>query len=174
MARDWRPEIVRMVQVKQALSEADLQGLWEFHLPRVAATAEDLKRVETALGVRLDSEYREFMTYADGWPAIFQSVDLFGTEDLIGGPRMMLAKQAVASLEASALGQSGLSGAQLLPIAATGVDLDIFLSPVVDGLQQPAVIWFAGSEVDRFATFRDFILAMLEYNTRELKMLGGR
>lgn len=87
---------------------------------------------------------------------------------------MDLARQALAALEPGALDRSGLHDVTLLPIAATTVDLDLFVTPVVDGNQGSPVVWFAGSEVDRFGTFREFILAMIEYNARELAALTGR
>lgn len=174
MARDWRPEIVRMVQIKQAIAEADVQGLWEFHLPRVAATPERLAALEAALGIRLDPEYREFLGYADGWPSFFQSVDLFGVDDLAGGPRMDVSRQMLAAVEPAVLERAGLHAVHLLPIAATTVDLDLFVMPVVDGTQKPPVVWLAGYEIDRFESFEEFFLAMIEYNARELAALTSR
>jgi hypothetical protein len=69
MTHDWRPEIVRMVQIKQAIAEADARRQGEYQLPKVAATAEALEGVEWALGVELEPGYREFLGYANGWPA---------------------------------------------------------------------------------------------------------
>jgi len=37
--------------------------------------------------------------------------------------------------------------AAVVPIAATTVDLDLFVMPVRDGRQVPPVVWWAGSEV---------------------------
>jgi hypothetical protein len=174
MTRDWRADIVSMVRIKQAISEADAEGIWEFHLPRVAADAAALSSVEALLGVQLDPGYRSFLSYADGWPSFFQSVDLFGVADLAHGPRMDIAQELLTNLEPIALRASGLGGAQLIPIAATTVDLDLFVMPVTDGRQQPSVVWFAGYEIDRFETFHDFFLAMIEYNRRELTALENR
>ena len=47
--------------------------------------------------------------------------------------------------------------------------MDIFVTPVVDGKQVPPVIWLAGGEIDRFTSFRDFFLAMIEYNVLDLQ-----
>lgn len=174
MARDWRPEIVRMIQIKQAIAEADTEGVWEFHLPKVAATPEELAGVEHSLGLRLDAGYREFLGYANGWPSFFQSVDLFGVEDLAGGPRMDVARQMLAAIEPVVLEQAGLQDTALIPIAATTVDLDLFVMPIVGGQQVPPVVWLAGYEVDRFKTFEDYVLAMIEYNVRELAALTSR
>lgn len=168
MARDWRPAIVRMVEIKQAIFEVDSEGVWEFHLPKVAATAGDLAEVERDLGWRLDADYREFLGYANGWPSFFQSVDLFGTGDLEGGPRMEIAQQMLAAVEPNVLEAAGFRDVPLIPIAASAVDLDLFVMPVVGGQQAPPVVWLAGYEVDRFKSFEDFVLAMIEYNAREL------
>ncbi|MGH8777286.1 MAG: SMI1/KNR4 family protein [Jiangellaceae bacterium] len=174
MGRDWRPEIVRMIQIKQAIAEADTEGVWEFHLPKVAATPEELTAVEHGLGFRFDAGYREFLGYANGWPSFFQSVDLFGVDDLAGGPRMDVARQVLEAIEPVVLEQAGLFDTRLIPIAATTVDLDLFVMPVVDGQQVPPVVWLAGYEVDRFKTFEDYALAMIEYNARELEALTSR
>lgn len=141
---DWRPDIVRLVQVKQAMADADVVGLWEYHLPRVAATAESLQRVEETLDLLLDRAYREFLSYADGWPSFFQSIDLFGTDDLAGSPRMGIASQLLAAVEPAALEQAGLCDVPLLPIGATPVDRDLFVMPIMDGVQRPPVVWLAG------------------------------
>lgn len=173
MTYDWRPEIVRLVQLKQAIAEADAHGLWEFHLPGVAATPADLDALETTLGARLDGQHRELLRYANGWPSFMQSVDLFGVDDLAGGPRMDVARSALDSIEPVVLHGAGLRDTRLLPIAASTVDLDVFVMPVINAAAQPPVVWFAGSEVDRFPTFHDFILAMIGYNQRELEVLRG-
>jgi hypothetical protein len=173
MTHDWRPEIVRMVQIKQGIAEADAERQSEYQLPRVAASADALEDVERTLGHQLEPEYREFLGYANGWPAFLLEMDLFGVEDLAGGPRMESARRLVEYLEPVALEDAGLLGAQLVPIAATLSDLDLFVMQVVDGRQVPPVVWFAGAEVDRFETFRDYVLAMIEYNARELRLARG-
>lgn len=170
MTRDWRPEIVRIVQIKQAIAEADREGVWQFHLPGIAATYEEISGAERRLGVRFDPSYKDFLSFANGWPWFFQSVDLFSVDDLVGR-RNDLAQQMLAAIEPAALEQTGLKGIPLLPIASTAVDLDLFVMPIVDGQQSPPVVWLAGYEVDRFETFEEFILAMIEYNVRELEAL---
>lgn len=166
-----------MIQIKQAIAQVDRDGLWEFHLPKVAATSEELAGVERLLGLQLDAGYRDFLGFANGWPSFFQSVDLFGVEDLTGGPRMDIAQQVLQAIEPAALEQAGLQDTTLVPIAATTVDQDVFVMPIIGGQQAPPVVWLAGYEVDRFETFDDYVLAMIEYNARELDALtrgGGR
>jgi hypothetical protein len=172
--RDWRPEIVRLVGIKQAIDDADTAGLWEYHLPKVGASDEDLEATEQHLGIRLDPDYRAFLGYANGWPSFIQSVDLFGTDDLRGGPRFDLANQMLDAVEPVVFEQSRLERGAVLPIAASTVELDMFVMPVVDDQQVPPVVWLAGYEIDRFPTFDDYVLAMIEYNERELAALRSR
>lgn len=170
--RDWRTEIVRMVQIKSAIQDADHDGLWEYHLPRVAATEDELRVVEAQLGVRLDAQYREFLSFANGWPSFFQSVDLFGTDDLAGGPRMEIANEMLNAMEPSVFEQAGVTRIAVVPIAVTTVDLDVFVMRVLDQHLASPVIWLAGDEIDRFASFDQYFVAMLAYNERELAALS--
>jgi hypothetical protein len=161
-----------MVQIKQAISGADTAGLWDFHLPKVAATPEDLAHVEDALAFRLDPQYREFLGYANGWPSFFQSVDLFGTEDLIGGSRMDTARAMWDAIEPVVIERARfLPASRLIPIAASMIDLDLFVMEIVDAQQVPPVVWLAGGEIERFETFEAYVLAMIDYNARELAVL---
>lgn len=172
--RDWRPEIVHLVQIKQAIDDADTAGLWEYHLPKVRVGDKELDEVERHLGIHLDPDYRTFLSYANGWPFFFQSVDLFGTDDLLGSPTFEYANEMLGAVEPIVYEQAGLERGAVLPIAATTVDLDLFVMPVVDGQQVPPVVWIAGGEIDRFPTFDDYVLAMIEYNVRELTTLRER
>ncbi|HMG42505.1 MAG TPA: SMI1/KNR4 family protein [Acidimicrobiales bacterium] len=169
--RDWRPEIVHLVGIKQAIDDADTRGLWEYHLPKVRVSDEEIDAVERHLGIRLDPDYRAFLRYANGWPSFFQSVDLFGTHDLYGSPTFELAQQVLEVIEPIVYEQAGLEPGKVLPVAATAEDMDMFVMPVVDGQQVPPVVWIAGGEIDRFPTFDDYVLAMIEYNARELATL---
>lgn len=36
------------------------------------------------------------------------------------------------------------------------------------------MVWLAGYDVDRFMTFEDYVLSMIEYNSAELAALLGR
>jgi hypothetical protein len=173
MTHDWRPEIVRMVQIKQAIADADPKHSWQYTLPGVAATAEALKSVEEALGFELEPGYWEFLGYANGWRAFMLEIDLFGVDDLAGGPRMVAARRLAEALEPVALKEAGLLGARLVPIGGSDVDRDLFLMQVVDGRQVAPVLWFSGGEVDRYETFQDFVLAMIEYNAEDLAELTG-
>jgi hypothetical protein len=124
---DWKQRIVQLVLVKQKLAEVDTKGLWRYHLPALAATEEKVRAVEARLGEPLDPGYRAFLSHADGWPAFLQTVDLFGTADLQGGDRGRHGAEMLSHVEDVVLTKGGLRREDLLPIAATPVDLDLFV-----------------------------------------------
>lgn len=157
MIQDWRPWIVELVAIKSSIHEHDRDGMWEFHYPRVGATDERLSQVEATLGFGLESSYRSFLRFADGWPWFYQSVTLFGTRELLGG-----------ELAPIGIGERGQS---LTPIAASVCDRDVFAMRVRDGVMGPAVVWLAGEEVDRFPSFEEYFASMLAYNRLELEDL---
>jgi hypothetical protein len=170
---DWKQRIVQMVLVKQRLAALDTKGLWEHRLPALAATEAMVLAVEGHLGEPLDPGYRAFLLHADGWPAFFQTVDLFGSEDLVGGHRGRHAIEMLRDVEDAVLTGGGLRRDELLPIAVSPVDLDLFVMTRQSAPQPGIVIWLAGAEVDRFPTFDEYFLAMVDYNRREVQNLQG-
>ncbi|MFJ4651046.1 SMI1/KNR4 family protein [Nocardia sp. NPDC088792] len=63
--------------------------------PKAGATEQQLRAAERRLGFRLDPQYREFLSIADGWDGYNFGEDLLGTSDLGSGPRW---DEAVESL----------------------------------------------------------------------------
>lgn len=164
MIQDFRVAIAQAWQVKQEMMGLDERKIWPYHLPELAATDQDISAVEACLGHRLDPRYRAFLLCANGWKAIYQTVDLFGTPDLVGGSRKQCAEMNLGLLPQGVLRGSGTSRSQLLPIAVTQHDRDLFAITRPQAAMPGVVIWFAGEEIDRFPTFDDFFLAMIEYN----------
>jgi hypothetical protein len=168
---DWKQRIVELVLVKQKLAELDTKGLWQYRLPAVAATEAKLRAVEAHLGEALDPGYRAFLLHADGWPAFYQSVDLFGSDDLVSSDRYLHAAEMLNFVESAALAASGLRSEELLPIAVSPVDLDLFVMTKQSAPRPGVVVWLAGSEVDRFESFDDYFLAMVDYSRLEVRHL---
>jgi hypothetical protein len=119
---DWRQRIVQMILVKQKIAELDTQQLWEYRLPGVAARQEKLRAAEAQIGEPLDPACRDFLGYADGWPAFYHAMDLFGTGDLIGD-RVHEAAEVLAYIDDVVFDISGLRREQLIPIAANTNDM---------------------------------------------------
>jgi hypothetical protein len=170
-AVDWRKEIAILAFVKSAVSKLDTENLWRHHLPRVAASPEQLQSVEIALGHALDPMYAEFLRHANGWPAFYQNVDLFGTEELHGGGMMKRAAELLSATALVALDQSRVRAHELLPIAVSTTDLDLFAIMRPNSSAPGTIIWFAGTEIDRFSTFHEYFLAMADYNRLDYRNL---
>jgi len=170
--QNWIDKIVTMIYVKEEIAQWDYLGLWSHHLPEVAATEMQLAAVEAHLGHKLDASYKDFLRCSNGWRGFYQTVDLFGTGDLLGSSLMNHTMEMLRVLDdAFPLEYTGFSIAELLPIAATRFDEDIFVLTHPTSQQPGIVIWLAGEEVDRFPSFEEFFLAMLDYNRQEINNL---
>jgi hypothetical protein len=169
---DWKLQIAQLVSIKQALADVDTEGLWENRLPRVAASEDELKAVENNLREALDPEYRAFLLHAAGWPAFWQTVDLFGPQELLGGGAFGYATEMLGYIEDAVLSQVGFDRAELLPIAASPNELDLFLMTRPSSRSPGHVVWLAGGEVDRFPSFQEYFMAMMDYNRLELRNLA--
>ena len=164
---NWKERIIMMLMVKNALDQADKEQLWEYHYPEVAAQIKEILSVQKKLNVKFSEEYTEFLQCANGWKAIYQLVDLFGTRDFdsesMEYARKLLKMEMVNDKSLDRLGGS------LVPIAVSRTDKDLFVMILAEGKEYGQVIWLAGGEVERFDSFCDFFDAMIEYSKEELK-----
>lgn len=168
--RDWPREIAIGVVVRQRLAEVDKLPLYDYPFPRVAATPQDIATAEDALGRPLDPRYRDFLGFANGWPKFIQDIDLFGTTDLLPGGQIELANESLLILDScGAFDPLGITREQLLPIAASTTQTDLFLIH----LQEPGVVspvlWMAGELIESYPSFDEFYLAMLDYQRRQIQ-----
>ena len=168
---DQEARIAEMVLVKQRLEEVDADNLWEHKPPGAAADEEALEQIEAALGMRLDPEYRDFLRHVGGWPAFYQAVDLFGPGELLGSPQFAAARRALLSMEDEAPAECGEAAHNLLPIAAAGEDLDLFLIAGPEAQSPGRVCWYAGGLIETFPSFTAYFLAMVDYNRDEIRRL---
>jgi hypothetical protein len=165
-----KTNIVQLLKIKSAIFEIDNGKLWPYHLPKVAATEEELLSLESVLKTNLDQEYRSFLNLANGWPGFYQTVDLFGTNELLDQKAYSgFQEQLKAGLEFNSSSEFSLEDAII--IAATKEDLDMFLLTTEKNHAPGRVIWFAGEIVDIFSSFNEFYLSMISYNLKELEDL---
>ena len=168
---EWRERIVYMALIKEKVAQVDVEGLWPWHLPSVKATEDEIKAVEARIGERLDESYRTFLSLAGGWVAFYQMVDLFGCADLIGGPRFNRGQELMRGLGEREYRQMGFSANDLLPIAASTEEVELFVMARRHTRAPGQVIWLAESVVDVFPSFDEYFLAMMDYNRREYSAL---
>jgi hypothetical protein len=168
---DWPAAIGRLIQIKSAIHDVDHGLIWDYKLPRVAATAADLRDLEGMLGHKLDARHRSFLEHANGWPAFLQTVDLLGTSEMAGGKHLTAAEEILAAYEDDLIRRAGLADrSRLQPIAVTLEDRDLF---VLESRADPIaeVVWLGGTPIDRFESFDAYFLSMIEYNLVELDRL---
>lgn len=168
---NWPEEIVKLVIVKQALAEIDSAGLFPFYLPGVAAEESSVGAVELHFKSGIDTKYAGFLRYANGWRGVFQSVDLFGTDDLLGSEKMVAAKEMLKYIDDGVILSAGFSREDLLPIAASSLDKDLFVIAKPGSASPGEVLWLAGDLVDRFESFDEFFLSMVDYNRADVSFL---
>lgn len=165
---DWRPPIVEMVMVKRDLAVLDPKGIFPNHLPEVAATEQEIRDAEQALGVAFDREHRGLLGFANGWKCFDQSVTLLSTSELVGGA---LRDSALEAFEYAPepLEELGRTPEALLPIAASLEQADVFVMPIDGGVVGRQVHWLAEGEViDTFESFGQYFVSMIEYTKRRI------
>lgn len=168
---DWRKEIGIAHLVKQRVAQLDRDALWPFHLPEVAASEDQLIAADQIGVRRLDRQYRDFLKCANGWQGFYQSIDLFGTPDLLGGIRLQRANELLAALEPLEA-VCGTKRQDCQPIALSRDGIDVFVVANDGSADAGAVYWLAGQLVQRFTNFDEFFLAMVDYNRLEAQVLG--
>jgi hypothetical protein len=133
---------------------------------------EQLTAVEAQLGHSIDKGYRDFLMCANGWKCFSQTVNLFGTGDLMGSSLMDYALEILCILDdENVIASSGFTKAELLPIAATFEDRDLFVMTRATSHQPGVVIWSSGQEIERYLNFEKYFLTMADYNRLEIDRL---
>ncbi|MFS0732164.1 SMI1/KNR4 family protein [Microbacterium sp. 1P10UB] len=165
---DWPSKIVELVRIKERIARLDVDKIFPYTLPAVAADPDRLTLFEERTGVTLDAGHRSFLAAADGWPAFFETQDLLSIEQLAGGEH----RDAFTAWMESAPPQAraeGYTAATLLPIA---VDLDMPLfaaMPVVDGRVASQVLSLDPSGIiDDFDSFSAYFDSTIAYTERNL------
>jgi len=171
MSVHWEKEISVLVYIKQILSDLDKSHLWQYHLPEVAASEIEIVTLEKHLGFNLDTRYADFLRRANGWRCFYQSVDLFGTKELLNSKIYQQAQLILDSIDENVIKTSGLHKDDLLPIGATPFDMDIFFLAKPSSRHSGEIFWFAGQEIDRYPNFEEFYFAMVDYNRAEVEDL---
>ena len=128
--------------------------------------------LSSELGFELDPMYRAFLAQANGWVGFFQRNDLFGTSDLVGGVRHEGATTLLMSIE-NISEITDYEPGELLPIAVSQSDIDIFVLTKPCSKSPGKVLWLAGELIDTFPNFDEYYLAMVDYNRREIQRFEG-
>lgn len=167
--------IGQLALIHDRIRMLDHRRLWSPELPGVAATEAQVAELERVKG-SLPPGFIEFLKKANGWRGFYQWVDLFSIDDLLDGPAAE-AELRLKQLEDDGFIPSDVTKKQLLPIGITrrdqrNLEPDVF-ALVIGGPKRGAVLWLASDLIDEYASFRAFLLAMIEYNRGEAAQLAA-
>ncbi|WP_163253625.1 SMI1/KNR4 family protein [Bacillus tropicus] len=168
---NWKDRITTLVLVKQELMKQDVEQIWPHHFPEVGASEEYLYAFEQECGYKLDLKYRDFLKHSNGWKGFYQAVDLFGIEQLRKSTIMEYAQMLLTVIDDDVLKESGVVREDLLPIAVSEFDKDLFVLCLPNSSRPGEIIWFAGEEIDRFKNFEEYFLAIVNYNREKILAL---
>lgn len=163
----WMVRIVRMLEVRNEMYIADKEQLWDYYYPELAAQMEDIASLQKKLNVTLSQDYVDFLLRADGWKCFYQNVDLFGTKDF--DTEIMKYAKLLLSVELEYHDALRQIKDDLLPIAVSRTDKDLFVMVLTEGKNFGQIVWLAGGEIDRFSSFIEFFDSMMEYNQLDLE-----
>jgi hypothetical protein len=158
---DWRAEIGRLIAVKQEIATHDLDKIFPWHLPEVAASTSQIIDAEEHSGIRLPSEFKDFLAVANGWKCFLIRADLFGTEQIKRNKVTIRGRGDVRRyLESNRIPQD-----KVLPIGSSGNEQTVFLLYAADYHPFPGgIVWLDGEEIERFESFGHFFKGVVQNN----------
>ncbi|GAA1933922.1 hypothetical protein GCM10009716_46310 [Streptomyces sodiiphilus] len=160
-----------MEAAKRCLAMNDGDGLWRQEPRQPPATPEQVAEIAMVTCCAVDPEYADFLLHSNGWPAILQDIDLFGTADF-GTLPYVEAKELLHIIETEGDVRLAANSSHLIPIGASRADIDIFAMSCASVPGRPAVVaWIAGGEIERYSSFREFFRGMIAENYAEAESL---
>jgi SMI1/KNR4 family protein SUKH-1 len=169
---NWKEEIVKLVYVKQAIAEVDRGRLYTHHLPKIAATNAQIHAAERALEFALPNDYVAFLLCADGWDGFLQNTDLFGTPDLCGSHRYQAALESIDMYDDNVFANIGVAKDDLFPIGYSPLDGNLYMMVKPNAQTVSDVLWLEGGERERYPTFSEFFLAIVDFNRLVLQIVS--
>lgn len=171
--KSWKDKIAVHYLVQNEIQKHDNSAIWQYFYPELAATEEQITEVERHLGYSLDQEYRNFLLCSNGWKCFTQSINLFGTSDLMCSDLMETALDMIAIMDDAfpIFDHTGFTKEELLPIAISTDDKDMHVITKPTAREPGIVIWLAGQEIERYPNFEEYFLAMTDYNRKEIETI---
>ena len=141
--------------------------------PEVRATLRQVKDAERQLGFEFPEDYKDFLLHANGWNCFYQYVDVLPLHDLLNASdihRSIMYNVEFMLKYEPAEGQ-WLDQKNLLPVATDTHNVDTFVLIIPGNPNAGTAVWLSGDEIDRFPSFHEFYMSMLDYNRLEVKTL---
>lgn len=166
---DWKFLIVQMAYWKQIEADHDPDGL-QWYLPKVGAKWAQISAAEAASGIKFPVQYKDFLSFANGWREFSVDTNLFGTDDFFNGHVTQVCRRSdlAAFVRAGRLEQS-------IPIGASEFNPEVFLLISDDASVLPGgVIWYHSEEMDRYLSFYEFYASMTNYQALAAKRIAEK
>jgi hypothetical protein len=152
----WTVMVREAVERKQDLVRIAPRD-YVLRLPGAPASESAIGKAESAIGLRLDPDYRGFLLAADGWHGFLASLGIFGCADLLGSPLRQRGEETLAVWRNGGyLEAHGLAPGTFLMIAASEHSRPFALVRLHGSSSPGEVVFFTGDDVEVFSTFREF------------------
>jgi hypothetical protein len=165
---DWPLQIVRLVDTQRQL--ASLDGpvqTYTYHRPRQGATEEELTAFERQeLRASLPTDYRTFLSVADGWESFWQNADLFGLFELTGGGSGARGQDLLEHHATIPDIWATFGPDDVMPIGAARDNFDLFVLGRAEGPIDGLVVWLANEVIEQFRSFSEFFEYMVQLHER--------
>lgn len=169
---NYKDAIGYLYLVRERIREVDVNGVYEYYCPKIRTTNEMIKQWESVNSLILPDTYKAFLLTANGWKSVSQDKDLLSLEELT------LSKESkyieTRDIFADIINDAG-DKSLLLPIAASDYSYDIYLMVLdIESEFYGQVIWVAGEEIERYSSFEEFFLSLIDYNKYNFELISGR
>lgn len=166
----WPDLIAAMGQLREQVSQVD-PG-FEFTIPHLAATPEQIAAAEQRLGHPLDPQHKEFLSSGNGWPEFYMGSALLGTEELGQGMAWAEVNDELDAFYSSLEDPAVVPPRdQIYPISFDPGGSTIFAiwkdGPVTDGGHP--VLWLPWSDTEPYENFFEFFRMVYQEYESELE-----
>jgi hypothetical protein len=161
----WPDLIAAMGQLREQVNQVDPD--FEFTIPHLAATSEQIAAAEQRLGHPLDDQHKEFLSYGNGWPEFYMGSTLLGTEELGQGMTWAQINEGLDAFYSSLEDPNAVPPRnQIYPISFDPGSATAFAiwkdGPITDGGHP--VLWLPYPDTEPYDNFFEFFrMAYQEY-----------
>jgi hypothetical protein len=165
----WPDLIAAMGQLREQVSQVDED--FEFTIPHLAATPEQIAAAEQRLGHALDPQHKEFLSYGNGWPEFYMGNTLLSTEELGQGMAWAEITETLDAFYSSLEDPSVVPPrSQIYPFSFDPGAATVFAiwkdGPVTDGGHP--VLWLPAVDTEPYENFFDFFRMVYQEYEDEL------
>ncbi|WOB06891.1 SMI1/KNR4 family protein [Piscinibacter gummiphilus] len=152
----WPTRISQYQELAKELHELMFGAASPYLPPNAGATDDQLKQLETQIDAELDSDYKEFLRCANGWPSFTGSISLLGSELATQTKELAFANRNVGAISGAALGPYKKLRRILIPVGVSNATLDVICMVPNSGKVNPETICFNNTEPDVYPSFSAF------------------